>query len=136
MTAIDILPVTAESTNALRARITSMGSKATTTRLAEALKVDREALKARLEADDTFATHHSVWHVTRYAPVGAVVTCAYWGYVYRVVSHNPDGSVTHEQIDHPRGNRSAFPEQVGRVWSHRTALDRRDEILDLPAVTR
>lgn len=136
MTSGGILTVTAESTNALRARITRMGSKATTTRLAEALKVDREALKARLETDDTFLTHRSVWHVAQYAPVGAVVTCAYWGYVYRVVAHNPDGSVTHEQIDHPRARDGAFPEDVGRVWSHRTALDKRDEILDLPAVTR
>lgn len=149
MTTADLFAVTAESTNALRARITRMGSKATTTRLAQALGVDREALKARLEAADTFTTHRSVWHVARYAPVGAVVTCAYWGYVYRVVEVRPgpfhSDEIVVEILAHPRTSRTYYPgdpafqgggKVVGSVWSHSTALDKRDEILSLPVADR
>lgn len=145
-TRIDILAVTAESTNALRARITRMGSKATTTRLAQALGADREVLKTRLEADDTFTTHRSVWHVARYAPVGAVVHNRYWNFVYRVVEHRPgpfgSDEIVVEKLDHPRTSRAHYPGDpafqggrhvVGSVWSHSTALDKRDEILSLPA---
>jgi hypothetical protein len=72
----------------------------------------------------------------RYAPVGAVVYNAYWGYVYRVLSHNDDGSITVRKIDHPRqrykGRGGDYP--IGASWSHRTPLDERDEILSVPIV--
>jgi hypothetical protein len=144
MTTIDFLTPSVESTNALRARIARMGGKATTTKLAECLGLDRDALKARLEADPMFFYHKSVWHVARFAPVGTVVFCRYWGFVYRVLEHNDGqfggGGVTIELLDHPRtGNayRNVDPGYVGgkcigSVWSHSTALDPRDEILELP----
>jgi hypothetical protein len=67
----------------------------------------------------------------RYAAVGTVVWNAYWRYAYQVVSHNDDGSVTCKKVAHER-NDPMWADEIGRVWSHRTPLDRRDEIL-IPA---
>lgn len=68
-----------------------------------------------------------------YAPVGALVHCAYWGYVYRVVSHNDNGSVTVEQIpNHPMESEWCPFAGRERLWSHFTPLDVRDHILALP----
>jgi hypothetical protein len=126
-----------------------MGSKATTTKLAERLDVDRAALEQRLDGEPLFAKHRGVWRVARYAPVGSVVRCAYWGYVFRVVSQHPgplgSDEITVEMLDHElTGNtyRPGYPEYasprhvVGSVWSHSTALGERDVILELPAAER
>jgi hypothetical protein len=147
---VDYLTRTVESTNALRRRITKMGSKATTTKLAARLGVDRDQLKTRLENDPMFFVRKSVWHVAQYAPVGSVVRCAYWGFVFRVLSQQPgplsSDEITVEMLDHPRTEDAYRPGHpacvrpnhvVGSVWSHGTALGDRDEILELPAaVTR
>jgi hypothetical protein len=69
----------------------------------------------------------------RYGPVGALVLSSYWQLVHRVISHNPDGSVTVETIEHPlnssqwKNDRTMF-----RVTTHSTWLDRRDRIIALP----
>jgi hypothetical protein len=143
---IDYLDRTVESTNALRRRITRMGSKATTTKLAEALGVEREALQQRLEADPMFTKDRSRWRVARFAPAGTVVRCAYWGYVFRVVSQQPgplgSDDITVEMLDHELTSNTYRPGHpaytgsrhvVGSVWSHGTAIGERDEILALPA---
>lgn len=143
---LNYLDRTVETTNALRRRISRMGSKATTTNLAQRLGVDRAALEQRLEADPVFAKTRSVWRVATYAPVGSVVRCAYWGFVFRVVSQQPgplgSDEITVEMLDHPRTEDAYRPGHpactrpnhvIGSVWSHGTALGDRDEILELPA---
>lgn len=146
MTAVlDPLDQTVESANAMRRTITRMGSKATTTRLAERLGVDRADLEQRLAADPLFVKTRSVWRVAQYAPVGSVVRCAYWGYVFRVVSTQPgplgSDEVTVEMLDHELTGNSYRPGHpsfvqprhvIGSVWSHCTALDARDQIIALP----
>jgi hypothetical protein len=148
--AVNCLAPSVESANALRRRITKMGSRATTTNLAQRLGVDRAELEQRLDGDPLFAKTRSVWRVATYAPVGSVVRCAYWGYVFRVVSQQPgplgSDEITVEMLDHERTGDSyrrgtpAFNAEcrhvIGSVWSHSTALGDRDEILELPAAER
>lgn len=72
--------------------------------------------------------------LARYAPVGAVVYCAYWQYVYQVVDHCDDGSIKVQMLDHPRNHPmwsdgTSAHHRVGSVWTHHTALDWRDEII-------
>lgn len=64
-----------------------------------------------------------------YSPVGSLIYCAYWRYVYRVVAHSPNGEIVVERItDHPY-----TVDQWGkRVWSHRTPVDMRDLVLAMP----
>jgi hypothetical protein len=147
LAAVSCLDRSVESTNALRRVVGRMGSKATSTKLAGRLGVERAALVARLEADPLFVrSRGGVWRVAEYAPVGAVVRCSYWGYVFRVVSRQP-GPFGHDEItvrmlDHERTDGAYKPGDfafnaasrhvVGSEWSHSTALSPRDEILELP----
>jgi hypothetical protein len=66
----------------------------------------------------------------RYAPVGSVVWNAYWQFVYRVVSHNADGTVTVERLESSADR--GWGQHVRGTWSHRTPLDKRDRILYTP----
>jgi hypothetical protein len=69
----------------------------------------------------------------KYAPVGSYVLSHYWGYVYEVLEHCENGSVLVAQIDpHPMTREYCPFIGRGRVWSHRTPLDGRDQILALP----
>lgn len=62
-----------------------------------------------------------------YAPVGAIVYCAYWQEHYTVRSHNDDGTVT----VHWHGD-ARCRETVPRDTTHRTPLDARDRVLVVP----
>lgn len=66
----------------------------------------------------------------RYGPVGSLVFCSYWRMVHRVLSHNPDGSVTVQGVEHPFNS----PQWKGdahmlRVRTHATPMDKRDRIV-------
>ncbi|HTZ63504.1 MAG TPA: hypothetical protein VMB51_05315 [Solirubrobacteraceae bacterium] len=62
----------------------------------------------------------------RYAPVGALVYCAYWQEHYTVVSHNDDGTVTVDWHGDARTHESA-----PRRTTHRTPLDPDDVVVRL-----
>jgi hypothetical protein len=56
--------------------------------------------------------------------IGGVYHCAYWNYIYIV--HDIDGSqVLVESICEP----DIGSNNVGDIWTHRTALDKRDTFL-------
>jgi hypothetical protein len=56
----------------------------------------------------------------KYAPVGLLVYSGYWHEEYRVLSHNPDGSVTIRWVTGL---------SAGRRLTHRTPFDYRDRIV-------
>jgi hypothetical protein len=71
----------------------------------------------------------------RYAPVGALVLNAYWRIVDEVLAHNEDGTVTVRSIKHPLNAAQwsqPHHEDMFRVRTHSTPLDRKDRILALP----
>lgn len=63
---------------------------------------------------------HRQGNAQGYAPVGAVVYCSYWREVYRVVSHNDNGTITVRWLKEG---------MVSKETTHRTAMGDRDEIL-------
>lgn len=76
-------------------------------------------------------------YTDHYAPVGAIVWCSYWHYAYEVLSVI-DGEITCRKLSRPEAvaygadpNRlsSQWDNDAGKVWSHRTTIDKRDVIL-------
>lgn len=83
---------------------------------------------------DGYWRRHAKTMTDRYGPVGALIYNRYWHYVVRIEAHNADGSVTSTIVAHPRTARWWYGAGgVGTTTTHRTGLERRDEILDQPA---
>jgi hypothetical protein len=60
--------------------------------------------------------------------VGGRYKCGYWQYEYTVLA------IHGAQITCRQETAGAFPEQIGRVWSHMTAWDpRHDKVISQPA---
>jgi hypothetical protein len=59
--------------------------------------------------------------------IGGRYYCAYWRYEYSVVAMD-EFTITCQQL-----TAGCFPEQIGKVWSHRTAWDwHRDRVISQP----
>ena len=59
--------------------------------------------------------------------VGGRYYCAYWHYEYTVLM------ITEHEITCRQETAGAFPDQIGRVWTHRTAWDAgRDKVISQP----
>jgi hypothetical protein len=68
-----------------------------------------------------------------YGPVGSLIFCAYWRTVSRVLSHNEDGSVTVEGVEHELTSVQWHGDPwMLRVRTHMTPLGRGDRVLGEP----
>lgn len=76
----------------------------------------------------------------KFPPVGSIIWCSYWRYVYRVVELTNYGApMTVEliqsdlnRVEYRRDSTAQTAHKVGSVWSHSTPLDRKDRVIWCP----